>query len=231
MVGLVGPNGSGKSTLLRSVYRVLRPHAGRILLDEASVWQLTAKACAQRTGIVAQESSGEFDFSVREIVEMGRTPHKGLLERDSQRDRYIVMDALARVDMTSFAKRNFSSLSGGEKQRVLVARALAQEPKILVLDEPTNHLDIHHQLELLELLKTLGLTTLITLHDLNLAMAYCERLYLLQGGHLVANGLPAEVLTPSRLRQVFKVDAVMSRHPLTDKLQLSFFPLKRVEMI
>ena len=143
IVGLIGPNGSGKSTLLRSIYRMLKPRAGLVQLGDDDVWKLSAKASAQRTGVVVQEHSSEFEFTVAQVVEMGRTPHKQAFERDTSKDTTICNEALARVDMASFAARLFSTLSGGEKQRVLVARALAQEPKLLVLDEPTNHLDIH----------------------------------------------------------------------------------------
>lgn len=231
LVGLIGPNGSGKSTLLRSVYRMLRPSSGRVLLGSDDVWQLSARSAAQRTGVVVQEHSSEFDFSVREMVALGRNPHKGSFSRDTPDDVRIISRALERVSMGGFADRTFATLSGGEKQRVLLARALAQEPKVLVLDEPTNHLDIHHQLELLELLKTLNLTTLVTLHDLNLAAAYCERLYLLEGGLVVADGSPAEVLTPERLRRVFHIGAVCGAHPLTGRLHLSFVPLKEATRV
>jgi iron complex transport system ATP-binding protein len=161
---------------------------------------------------------------VGEVVAMGRTPHKGMLAADTAADAEIVAAALRRVHMRAFAERQFNTLSGGEKQRVLVARALAQQPRFLVLDEPTNHLDIHYQLEILELVKSLGITTLITLHDLNLAAAYCQRLYMLQAGRLVASGAPEEVLTPERLREVFLVDTVVGRHPVTGALQLAFVP-------
>ena len=225
IVGLIGPNGSGKSTLLRSVYRMLKPAAGFVHLGDNDVWQLSAKRSAQRTGVVVQEHSSEFEFTVAEVVEMGRTPHKQAFEHDTSEDMDICRDALARVDMTAFSTRLFSTLSGGEKQRVLVARALAQEPKLLVLDEPTNHLDIHYQLELLELITSLGITTLVTLHDLNLAANYCHRLYLLSQGHIAASGMAHEVLTPKQLQETFNVDATPYTHPVTGKLQLSFAPL------
>ena len=224
VVGLIGPNGSGKSTLLRAVYRVLRPAAGVVRLGGDDVWQLSARDSARRTGVVVQETPSDFDFTVAEVTQMGRTPHKGMLSADSVADSQIVAAALRRVNMADFAERQFSTLSGGEKQRVLVARALAQEPKFLVLDEPTNHLDIHYQLELLELVRTLGITTLVTLHDLNLAAAYCQRLYLLRSGQIVAAGTPEEVLTPARLREVFLVEVIVGRHPATGSLQLSFVP-------
>ena len=224
IVGLIGPNGSGKSTLLRSVYRMLKPVSGLVHLGDDDVWQLSAKASAQRTGVVVQESSSEFEFTVAEVVAMGRTPHKKPFQRDTATDTDVCHDALERVSMTAFSQRLFSTLSGGEKQRVLVARALAQEPKLLVLDEPTNHLDIHYQLELLELIKSLGITTLVTLHDLNLAANYCQRLYLLSSGQIVASGETHKVLTPEQLRETFGVEAAPYTHPVTGNLQLSFSP-------
>jgi iron complex transport system ATP-binding protein len=225
VVGLIGPNGSGKSTLLRAVYRMLRPEAGYVRLGDDDVWRMSARESARRTGVVVQETPSDFEFTVAEVVQMGRTPHKGMLAADTQDDVRIVMSALRRVNMAGFVERQFNTLSGGEKQRVLVARALAQEPKFLVLDEPTNHLDIHYQLEILELVRSLGITTLITLHDLNLAAAYCRRLYMLRVGQIVACGSPEEVLTPEQLRAVFLVDAIVGRHPTTGALQLAFVPV------
>lgn len=222
IVGLIGPNGSGKSTLLRSVYRLLKPAAGFVRLGEDDVWKLTARESARRTGVVVQETPSDFDFTVREVVEMGRTPHKGMLEGDNVHDAQIVDDALSRVNMTAFLARSFNTLSGGEKQRVLVARALAQQPKLLVLDEPTNHLDIRYQLEILNLVRGLGITTLVTLHDLNLAAAYCHRLYLLSNGRIATAGAPAAVLTPHWVRSVYGVDAHCGVHPVTGQLHLVF---------
>jgi iron complex transport system ATP-binding protein len=222
VVGLIGPNGSGKSTLLRSIYRMLRPVAGAIRLGDDDVWQLSARESARRTGVVIQETLSDFEFTVTEVVQMGRTPHKSMLSSDTQNDARIVAAALQRVNMEGFAERQFTTLSGGEKQRVLIARALAQQPRFLVLDEPTNHLDIHYQLEILGLVRSLGITTLVTLHDLNLAAAYCQRLYLLRAGRIVAAGSPADVLTPALMREVFLVDVVVGRHPVTGTLQLAF---------
>lgn len=224
-VGLIGPNGSGKSTLLRSVYRLLRPAAGYVRLGGDNVWQLSPRESARRIGVVVQESPSEFDFSVREVVQMGRTPHKGLLSADTHADAQIVTDALQHVALLSFADRSYGTLSGGEKQRVLIARALAQQPRFLVLDEPTNHLDIRYQFEIMEIVRGLGVTTLVTLHDLNLAAAYCHRLYLLLHGRIVASGAPEAVLTPSLICQVFGIDAVVQRHPITGTLQLAFVPV------
>ena len=209
-VGLVGPNGSGKSSLLRTIYRVLKPASGRIVHLGDEVWNVSAREAARRMAVVAQERLGEFDFTVGEIVMMGRTPHKRPLDTDSAADRELVEHCLGQVAMAECADRLFQSLSGGEKQRVLVARALAQQAELLVLDEPTNHLDIRHQLELLELIGRLGTTTLAALHDLNLAARYCHRLAMLHEGRLVALGAPAEVLTAERIGTVYGVDATVA---------------------
>jgi iron complex transport system ATP-binding protein len=227
IVGLIGPNGSGKSTLLRSVYRMLKPVAGLVQLGSEDVWQLSPKTAAQRTGVVVQEHPSDFEFTVAEVVVMGRTPHKKPFERDNDKDAGICASALERVGMRAFSGRLFSTLSGGEKQRVLVARALAQEPKLLVLDEPTNHLDIHYQLELLELVKSLGITTLLTLHDLNLAANYCQRLYLLSEGKIVVSGKCHDVLTPEQLSKIFMIEATPFKHPVTGNLQLAFSVLDK----
>lgn len=207
MIGLIGPNGSGKSTLLRTVYRSLRPMSGAVWVGGDDVWAMPAKEAARRTAAVAQEASSDFDFSVREVVDMGRGPHKRLWERETSIDVSIVDDALQRVSMTGFTDRVFATLSGGEKQRVLVARSLAQRSQLLVLDEPTNHLDVRAQFELLDLVRSLGVTTVAALHDLNLAARYCDRVYVLQRGRIVADGPTASVLTAALLEDVFGVSA------------------------
>jgi len=227
IVGLIGPNGSGKSTFLRTVYRLLPPTAGQVFVGGSDVWRLSARESARRTGVVVQESPSEFEFTVHEMVRMGRMPHKALAAPHNRHDDAVVNEALRRVAMFEFSGQSFSVLSGGEKQRVLIARALAQQPKLLVMDEVTNHLDIHYQFEILDLVKELGTTTLITLHDLNLAAAYCNRLYVLCGGCIVAQGRPEEVLTPTLLRRVFQIDAVIERHPITGQPYLAFIPLNK----
>lgn len=223
-VGLLGPNGSGKSSLLRTIYRILKPDSGVINLNGADVWQLSARQVARQMAVVMQERTGDFDFSVHEIVMMGRNPHKGMFDRDTAHDFQLVDEALERVDMVEFARRSFLTLSGGEKQRVLIARALVQQAKFLVLDEPTNHLDIHYQLEILELVKNLGVTTIAALHELNLAAFYCDRLYVLKEGQLVVSGTPEEVLQPALIRRVYGVWSEVATHPLTGKLTITFFP-------
>jgi iron complex transport system ATP-binding protein len=222
VVGLIGPNGSGKSTLLRVLYRALRPVAGRILLGDRDLWQMSARESAQRTGVVLQESSASFDLTVREVVQMGRTPHKGMLSPDTKADRAVVGQALDRVGMLDFAELSYQHLSGGEKQRVLIARALAQQPQILVLDEPTNHLDIYHQIGLLTLLRSLEITTLVALHDLNLAAQFCQRLYVMQAGQIVISGATTEILTPELLADVFQVRATCEIHPVTNQFYILY---------
>ncbi|WP_440899114.1 ABC transporter ATP-binding protein, partial [Actinosynnema sp.] len=213
VVGVVGPNGSGKSTLLRAVYRALRPAAGAVRVDGADVWGLTARESARRTAVVVQESGSDFVLTVADVVAMGRNPHKGPLDRDTADDRRICAEAVARTGVAHLAGRDFDTLSGGEKQRVLLARALAQQPRLLVLDEPTNHLDIRYQLELLDLVRALGTTTLTVMHDLALAVAYCDRVHVLHRGRVVADGPPARVLTAELVAEVFGVRAGPWVHP------------------
>ncbi|MEU9791475.1 ABC transporter ATP-binding protein [Streptomyces sparsogenes] len=218
-VGLVGPNGSGKSTLLRSVYRALRPTSGVVRLDGEDLHAMEARAAARVLAALPQESSAEFDFTVAEVVAMGRLPHRG---RTAASDREICARAMTRTGVAHLADRGFPGLSGGEKQRVLIARALAQQPRVLVLDEPTNHLDIAHQLEVLSLVRADGLTVLAALHDLNLAAAHCDVLYVIAGGRIVASGPPRDVLRPPLLAEVFGVRAHPVPHPETGAVQLLF---------
>lgn len=227
-VGLLGPNGSGKSTTLRAVYQVLKPSAGAVLVDGQPVDGMAPRR-ARAIAAVAQESHAEFDFTVAEVVAMGRMPHHGLLDRMSAADHRVCADALAQVGLTHMAHRGVLTLSGGERQRVLIARALAQQPRILVLDEPTNHLDIRHQLEVLALARTSGPTVLAALHDLNLAAAVCDMVHVLDDGRLVASGTPAEVLTPALLADVFGVRGHMVPHPATGRPQLLFERLESQE--
>ncbi|AQU67466.1 ABC transporter ATP-binding protein [Streptomyces niveus] len=222
VIGLVGPNGSGKSTALRCVYRALRPTGGTVLVDRRDLASLTLRESARALAAMTQDSSVDLDFTVEEVVALGRAPHLRGNQPLSERERDLVTGTMARLDIGHLAHRGILTLSGGERQRVLVARALVQEPKILVLDEPTNHLDIRHQLELLSLLRGSGLTVLVVLHDLNLAAAACDRLAVLSQGRLVASGTPGEVLTAEFLREVFGVRAEVVRHPHTGDPQLLY---------
>lgn len=231
-VGLVGPNGSGKSTVLKTVYRALAPSSGAVFLDDLDVARdLTPRQHARQVAALAQEHDPGFDLTVLEIVATGRTPHQSSLARESARDRSTIEAVLQRVGMAPLAGRSFGGLSGGEKQRVLLARALVQEPQVLVLDEPTNHLDVATQLGLLELVRSLGVTVLAALHDLNLAATYCDRLYVLHDGEVVANGPPEEVLVPDLIASVFGVRSDRHVHPTTGRLQLLFSPLRTTAVL
>ncbi|MEU2068606.1 ABC transporter ATP-binding protein [Streptomyces anulatus] len=223
-VGLVGPNGSGKTTLLRCVYGTLRPTHGRVLLDGDDLAALPVKARAQRIATVPQDGHAGFELTVGQVVAMGRAPHKRFWEADTAADTALVAGALARVGIAALEPRTFASLSGGERQRALVARALVQQPSLVVLDEPTNHLDIRYQLEILSLVRDLGTTNLLALHDLNLAAYYCDRLYVLKDGRVVAAGTPEEVLTAELLGEVYGVAAEVSTHPKTGAPTVVYLP-------
>ncbi|MGK5545445.1 ABC transporter ATP-binding protein [Streptomyces sp. URMC 127] len=221
-VGLIGPNGSGKSTLLRCAYRALRPVTGTVRLDGDDLHALSAREGARRLAALPQETASEFDFTAGEVVAMGRLPHQRSGTRATARDAEVCAAALERVGAAHLAGRSFPTLSGGEKQRVLIARALAQEPRVLVLDEPTNHLDIAQQLEVLALVRDAGLTVLAALHDIDLAATHCDVLYVVRGGRVVASGPPGEVLTAELLAGVFGVRAHRVPHPETGATRLLF---------
>jgi iron complex transport system ATP-binding protein len=221
MVGLVGPNGAGKSTLLRTVYRALRPTSGRVLLDGTDIWRMPGKQLARQLAAVLQEHAGDFELTVYEVVAMGRTPHKRPFAGDDAEDRAIVTAALTELDVTDLAQAPFDRLSGGEKQRVLIARALVQQAGTMVLDEPTNHLDLRHQLDALRLVRRLGVTAVVALHDLSLAASFCDRLCVMDAGRVVAHGTPRDVLTPALLRDVYRVEADITEHPRTGLPQVT----------
>ena len=212
-VGIIGPNGSGKSTFLKCLYRVLQPNGGKIYFDGSELSSLSHRDTALKMAVVAQHSTVNFDFSVLEMVLMGRSPYKGLLDRDQLDDYEIARHALAQVGLSDFESRNFNTLSGGEQQRVILARALAQRTECLVLDEPTNHLDIKYQLELMTIVKRLDATVVSAIHDLNLAAIYCDRIIALKDGHIVCSGTPQDVLSSDTIRHIYGVSAMVQTLP------------------
>ena len=212
-VGIIGPNGSGKSTFLKNIYKVLKPQQGQILLMGEDLQRLSNREMAQRMAVVVQERENSFDFTVEEVVMMGRQARKRLLERDDDADRALVKRILTHTGLMEFQDRSFSSLSGGEKQRVLIARALAQQTALLLLDEPTNHLDIKYQLQLMETLRQLDCTVVAAIHDLNLAAMYCDRLYALKAGRVEGSGPPQQLLTREFLKKIYEVDAEVETGP------------------
>jgi iron complex transport system ATP-binding protein len=209
-LGLLGPNGSGKSSLLRLLAGVRRPASGAVLLDGVDLRTLRRRDVARRVAVVEQHATTEVDLRVRDVVALGRTPHRAVWGAERPGDRDAVALALERTGLVGAEDRSWHTLSGGERQRVHVARALAQEPRELLLDEPTNHLDVHHQLELLALVRRLPVTTVVALHDLNLAAMFCDRLVVLAGGRVVADGPPGEVLTAALIADVYRVRAVVT---------------------
>lgn len=208
VLGLLGPNGSGKSSMLRLLAGLQRCDSGRILLDGRPLTAYRRRAIACRLAVIEQNCETELDLSVEQVVRLGRIPHSRIWPVVGTADE-AVERALDQTDTRTLRSRQWRTLSGGEKQRVQIARALAQQPRELLLDEPTNHLDIRHQFELLALIRRLAVTTVVSLHDLSLAATYCDRLVVLHGGRLVACGTPAQVLTPQLIRAVYGVDAVI----------------------
>lgn len=205
-VGIIGPNGSGKSTLLKSIYRILKPNDGCIKLGDMDISKMSIKESAKKMAVVSQHNYYNFDFTVKEVVSMGRSPHKKNLERDNIEDFEIVKESLQKVGMSEFSNRSFSTLSGGEQQRVILARALAQKTPCLILDEPTNHLDIKYQLSLLNIVKSLDLTVISAIHDLNIASMYCDRLFVMKDGQIVASGTPQDILTKELIKEIYEID-------------------------
>ncbi len=224
-VGIIGPNGCGKSTLLKSIYKVIKPQKGTVFLGDKDVIKSSARIVSKDMGVVGQFNDLSFDFTVQEMVMMGRTPHKQLMEVDNAQDYKIVANALARVNLTEYADRSYLTLSGGEKQRVILARAIAQEPKFLVLDEPTNHLDIKYQIQILSIVKSLNIGVLAALHDLPMAAAYCDILYVIKDGSIIASGSPKDVLSKELIRQVYEIDCELYTNPITGDLAIAYLPL------
>jgi len=222
--GLLGPTGSGKSTLVRLLSGVLRPSRGRILVGGRDLASFTARERARRIAVVPQETALDFPFSVLEIVLMGRAPHLGGFGFEGDRDLAAAERAMSRTGVSELSRRFFHELSGGEKQRVVIARALAQEADVLLLDEPTTFLDIRHVVEIFELLTALaeeeGITLVVVSHDLNLAALYLERLAFLKAGRLHACGPPEEVLSYQTIRQVYETDVYVHRNDLTGRLNV-----------
>ncbi len=220
-VGIIGPNGSGKTTLLRLLSRALSPQKGKIMLQENDINQMSLKEFCQQVAFVAQDTMVNFPFTVLEIVLMGRIPHLKRLQPETKSDLAIAEEALKMTDTLSLKEKKIDELSAGERQRVIIARALAQKPVLLFLDEPTSHLDIGHQIQILDLLKKLNrqnnLTIIMVLHDLNLASEYCHRIVLLKDGMIFKEGVPEEVLTYQNIETVYKTVVLVNNNPINSK--------------
>ncbi|MDD3677877.1 MAG: ABC transporter ATP-binding protein [Dehalococcoidales bacterium] len=218
VIGIVGPNGCGKSTLIKGITRVIPLKGGDILLNEKSIKGISQNDIARTVAVVPQSAVLPEAFTAFEIVLMGRTPHMKFLEYEGQKDVDIAVKAMKMTDTIHLAQRRAGELSGGEKQRLTIARALAQKPGIILLDEPTSHLDINYQIETLELISELckkeGWAVLAALHDLNLAAQYCERIIMLNKGRIFNEGTPCEVVTAVNVKRVYGADVCISSHPV-----------------
>jgi iron complex transport system ATP-binding protein len=224
---LLGPNGSGKSTLLKAIYRVLRPSRGTIYLDDLSIDKIPPKIVAQNMSVVSQFQSNSFDFTVEEVVMMGRTPHLKLMEKESRKDLEIVEEALRKAGLLEYRNRKVIQLSGGEKQRVALARAITQNPSLMVLDEPSNHLDIKYQLEILNIIKNLNINVLSALHDISMAAQFCDYIYFLKKGEIVCHGTPKEVITKEVIKEIYEVDCEVFQDPFTKSICISYYKPKQ----
>ena len=224
LVGLIGPNGAGKTTLLRTISGILRYREGAIHLEGSDLKSMSPKDAAANLALVPQIAPYTYGFTSMELVLMGRYPHLGRFQIEGREDDRIAREAMRLTEIEQFADRTLDTLSGGERQRVFVARALAQQPRILLMDEPTANLDVLHQLKVLDLVRQLvddGLTAVAAIHDLNMAARYCDKLVLLSGGQVLAEGLPSEVLTPETIESAFGVKSAVYQDPITGSLAIS----------
>lgn len=228
MVGLLGPNGSGKTTLLKLASGILHPDKGTILLDNSDIRHINKRKIARKTAVVPQYFYMPFAFTVSETVVLGRTPFIRFLSGEKENDRQIVKQAMELTGISNLKDRIFNELSGGERQKAILALAMAQQPKLLLLDEPTAHLDINHQIELLQLIHKLnreqGITVISVMHDLNLASLYFDRLILLKDGSIYADGSPANILTEKIINDVFSTTVHLMKHPTTETPYIIILP-------
>ena len=217
LLGLVGPNGCGKTSIIKSLSRILTPISGRISLDGKELTVISRNALARFIGVVPQNPYLPETFTVFEVVVLGRNPYLGLFSGETARDVAVVWEAMERADITHLAKRRIGELSGGEKQRVTIARVLAQEPQVILMDEPTANLDIAQQMEILDLITGMcrekNIAGLIAIHDLNIAAQYCTRILMLKNGQIYAEGTPGEVITTENVREVFDTETTIYPHP------------------
>ena len=218
-IGIIGPNGSGKTTLLRLLSRILTPQKGTITLSGEKISGMKLKEFCKRTAFVPQDTLVNFSFTAYEIVLLGRIPHLGRLETETKKDFAIAEKSLRLTDTLSLKEKMINELSAGERQRVMIAKALTQEPVLLFLDEPTSHLDIGHQIKILNLIRGLNkgkrLTIAIVLHDLNLASEYCSKILLLNNGSIFKIGKPAEVLTYENIEEVYRTVVLVNKNPVS----------------
>lgn len=219
MVGILGSNGSGKTTLLKNLSGYLKPSKGNVSIAGKSIYSMKSKDKAMLIGYVPQDVYSDFEFTSYDVVMMGRTPYLRRFQRESKKDISIVKEAMILTNTWDLKDRYINELSGGQRQRVYIARALAQEPKILLLDEPISHLDVKYQIEVLSILKQLTTKDILVfavLHDINLSSQFCDFILLMKDGEIISMGTPNEVLTAENIKMAFSVDADIIRNPITD---------------
>jgi len=221
-IALIGPNGSGKTSLLRCLYRFYKPESGNIYLQGKNIDQFSSREFANQVAVVMQEPPRRIGLTVRQVVEMGLLPKLPLFALVNHSQNHDVDRIIEQVGLKAHSNQNFDSLSGGEKQRCMIARAMVQQPSILILDEPTNHLDVYYQIDILKLAQSMGITVIASIHDLNLAAAFSDRLLLLDKGQVVATGSAKDVITKENLQQVFSVNVNVGEHYFHQGISLSY---------
>lgn len=224
-VSIIGPNGSGKSTLLKTLNNLYMPDSGDILIEGKNVEAYRRRDLAKIIGFVPQETSIDYEFTVEDIVMMGRHPYKGRFQKEDKKDYKIVNDVMKMTNTFNFKDSLITEISGGERQRVIIAKALAQNPSIILLDEPTSHLDINHQIELLNLLRTLnrekGTTIVLVIHDINLAARFSDDIILLYDGEIIGSGNPEKVITVENIRKAYNLDVAIEKNKYTNTISLT----------
>ena len=223
-VGLIGPNGCGKSTLLKNIYKTYKPERNAVFISGKDVMEMPPKEMAGEVSVVAQENNVEFDVEVLDMVMYGRYAHRRFLEGEKKEDIELCRQFLREVGMEGYEHRMYLSLSGGEKQRVLLARALTQQSRLIVLDEPTNHLDVRDQYLIMQTLKKQKITVFSSIHDLNIASMYCDKIILMDRGRIVAVGRPEEIITEKYMQEVFGVRSQIKVNEITGKIQIYYLP-------
>ena len=230
LYGVLGPNGSGKTTFLKVLNGVLKSKYGKVKVDDKNIEKLTTREIAKKIAVVPQSTSINFDFSVKDIVMMGRYAHVGRFSRESNEDRKIVNEILRNLGLVELKNRSFKELSGGEQQKTIIARALAQQSKIILLDEPTTHLDINYQIELMELLKKYvkdGLIVIIVLHDINIATQFCDKIILIHQGEIKAFGNVENTITRDNIKSIYNVDVILRKNLFTNSIYVN--PIRKKE--
>ncbi len=227
-LGIIGPNGSGKSTIMRSIARAIKPTQGNITLNNVDIFSLKAREVAQQVAVVPEDTTINFSFTVLDIVMMGRTPYMGRFELETKDDLEISRESMRLTNTLHLEDRFINQVSSGERQRVIIAQALAQKPKIILLDEPTAHLDVNYELEIFDLLKRLqkesSLTIIVISHNLNLASEYCNKLIFLNKGKIFKQGTPEEVITEKNIKAIYQANVIVKNNPLTKAPYLVLLP-------